>query len=188
MLTGGEDGIIRIWDVQEGELLRALEGPTANVSAAIFNSDGTQILAGYSDATLFLWDIASGEILRSLEGHSDDVHAVTFLPDGQHILTADDPGWLPGEIILWDLATGEIISRFGGNLDEEVEGVQSMAVSPNGRTALVGYQSISAFDTHPAALWDIESGEVVRFMSGTADTINSVTISPDWPLGLWSFS
>src|SRR5690606_33790226 len=98
----------------------------------------------------------------------------------------DNPDQLPGEIILWDLDSGEPIRDFGGDLEGVIEGVHSIAITPDGAAALVGYGHDSAYDTHTAVLWDIEKGEVIRFLDGTSISINSVAISPDGRLGIGS--
>lgn len=102
---------------------------------------------------------------------------------GRRALTGEDTGQLHGELILWDLATGEIIDRFGGELEEVIEGVLDLAVIPDGRTALVGYRKNSALDTQTVAYWDIEAGEVIRFLEGSDQGIFGVANSPDGRLG-----
>jgi WD40 repeat protein len=183
MVTGSDDGRLRIWDVGSGEVLQTLTGHGSSVFSIAYSPDGTKMLSGDGDGTLFLWDVATGEIERELVAHKNDIVGMAFLPDGRRAISGEDAWELPGELVVWDLETGESIHRFG-LLNEQVEGVRAVAVSPDGRTALVGYGSDSALATHPAALWDMETGELVRFLGGTDQSINGVAITPDGALGL----
>ena len=133
-------------------------------------------------------DVATGTKIRELVGHGNTVRSVAFLPDGRHALTGEDLLQLQGEVILWDLESGEIVNRFGKELAEVIEGVLSIAVSPDGRTALVSYGRNSSFDTESAALWNIESGEVIYFLPGTEQSVDSVAISRDGRLGFGAAS
>lgn len=183
VLSGSNDGLIRQWDIGSGALLQTMEGHTDAVGQVVLSEDGAMALSGGWDHKAILWNVDSGTVEKELIGHSSAVHAVAFLPDGKRALTGEDSGQLQGELILWDLGSGEILNRFGGDLQEVIEGVRSIAISPDGQTALVGYGKISEFDTQPAALWDIDRGEVIHFLDGPDSSINSVDISPDGRLG-----
>ncbi len=183
ILTASDDGLIRLVDSETGELRQTLAGHDNSVSQAIFNADGSQVLSGAADSKAILWDVASGSVLHELVGHGNPVSAVALLPDGRRALTGENSLQLQGELILWDLDTGAILNRFGGDLAETIEGVLSIAVTPGGQTALVGYGKGSSFDTESAALWDIETGTVIQFLPGSEQAINSVAISPDGRLG-----
>jgi WD40 repeat protein len=183
MATGNADGFIRLWEIDSGNLLATLAGHDNAVAQVVFSPDGRQLLSGGWDHKAILWDVATGDSELELVGHGNTVRGMAFLPGGRRALTGEDSLQLPGELILWDLSTGDIVNRFGGELEEVIEGVLSLAVSPDGRTALVSYGKVSAFDTQTAALWDIEAGEVIHFLEGSEQSINSVAISPDGRLG-----
>ncbi|MFO7661096.1 MAG: protein kinase, partial [Chloroflexota bacterium] len=180
MLTGTEDGHIRLWDFATGEVLHDLRGHGDAVNAVAFSPDGRQALSGSRDKSIRLWDLSSGDLLQTLTGHMNEVSAVAFLPDGRYALSGEDSGSLPGEMIVWDLRTGEPIRRFGADLSGEIEGVQSIAISPDGRTVVAGLgRRIPTQDKNSIGLWDITTGELIEFLEGTELTVNNIRFSPD---------
>ena len=185
MVTGTQDGHVRLWDTRSGALLFDLEGHTDAVNAVAISPDSRQALSGSADKTVILWDMTSGEQIRSFTGHGDGVSAVSFITDGRRALSGDDSGTLPGELIVWDLASGAEVRRFGGDRAEEVEGVLSLATSPDARLAVVGYaRRLPSQDEDSVAVWDIETGELVQYLQGTERAVNSIAISPDGKLAL----
>jgi WD40 repeat protein len=87
-----------------------------------------------------IWDVESGQEFKRFAGHTNGVDAVAFLPGNRRILTggAGEPTQATQErdysIRLWDVASGREIHRFNGHREK----VTSLAVSPDGATALSG--------------------------------------------------
>lgn len=65
-VAGSEDGKLRLWDLESGEILRTLEGHAAEVSHLTVLSGG-RLLSGSWDGTVRLWDTDEGRILRTFE-------------------------------------------------------------------------------------------------------------------------
>ena len=187
MLSGARDGTVYLWDLASGELLKRLEGHTSGVLDVVFSPSGQRALSGSYDHTAILWDLDSGEIIQRLEGHTASVRAVAFGPDGRTALTGEDTMEAPGELILWDLEAegdeGRIVRRFGASAEGNRQGIQSVAISPDGRVALVGLGATPSHD-RPLVLWDLETFEAIRFLQGPTSPISEVAISPDGRLGL----
>lgn len=145
--SGGEDGEIRLWNLDTGELIRSLDrhetikqwhphtGERLNVleewkdSSLVFSitfSPDSQILViGSAHGKIKLWNLETGELLRSLEGHSENVNSITISSDGQILVSGSGNG----EIKLWNLRTGELLRTFDGNSDW----VECLAISPDGQ-------------------------------------------------------
>ena len=103
LLTGGEDGTVRIWDLASGDLIRAFTGHTGPVEDATWSSDGTVIVSGSHDGTVRVWDAATGATLLVLEGH-DSFPFVDISPNGTYIATST-----PGVIRVWTLDVDELV-------------------------------------------------------------------------------
>ena len=54
-LSGGAEGVLRLWELSSGRCLRTLKGHTEGVTAVAISRDGDVALSGSDDATLLLW-------------------------------------------------------------------------------------------------------------------------------------
>lgn len=57
LVSGGADGIVRIWDVYTGELLHAFEWHRKWVTCLAMSPDGTTVATGSEDSTIAVWDM-----------------------------------------------------------------------------------------------------------------------------------
>ncbi|MCA9218321.1 MAG: hypothetical protein KDB27_34870, partial [Planctomycetales bacterium] len=90
--TGGEDGTVKIWKAETGELLKRLDAHTARVTSVNASPDGSRLATASQDTTAKIWDSARGKEVLTLRGHTQEVTSVTFSPDGQKVLTASRDG------------------------------------------------------------------------------------------------
>lgn len=129
LASGGEDGSIRLWNVESKRPLRELSGHTAGIHCLAFSPDGTQLASGGDDGTIRLWDVATGGETQQFEGQRQAVADVAFAPDGQSIYSIDVDGGLKK----WNLASGEAVRSLDGGV-----GFAKLAISPSGDAILVG--------------------------------------------------
>ncbi len=125
-----------------------------------------------------LYQAAYARERNHLAGDFEAVHSVAFSPDGRTALyggTLASVSNLGGStvpsdtsLVLWDITTQEILWRF-----EAPAGVESVAFSPDGQTALTGLRDATLI------LWDIETGQQIRRLQGHAGRVWSVDFSPD---------
>ncbi|MGH3773979.1 MAG: WD40 repeat domain-containing protein, partial [Pseudonocardiaceae bacterium] len=148
LLTGGTDGIIRVWDATTAELLHQLTGHTGGVHAVAWSPDGTRLLTGGTDSTVRVWDATTAELLHQLTGHTGGVQAVAWSPDGTQLLTGGTGG-----ARVWDATTAELLHQLTGNTGW----VLAVAWSPDGTRLLTG-----GFDGS-VRVWDATSGLSVGF-------------------------
>jgi WD40 repeat protein len=184
LLTGSDDGLVLLWATETGEIVQQLDGHAAAVQAVAFSPDGHWALSGSADDTAVLWNLDSGELAQRLVGHKGDVSGVAFTPDGKQAVTSEDTAAAPSDLIVWDVASGEMVRRFGGTAEGNQEGILDMALSGNGRSALVGQFNYAGTNEHTLVLWDVDSGEPIHFFSEMDRTIAGVAISPDGRFGL----
>jgi glucose repression regulatory protein TUP1 len=57
--AGSLDTVVRIWDVQTGQLLERLRGHRDSVYSVAFTPDGKGLVSGSLDKTLKFWDITA---------------------------------------------------------------------------------------------------------------------------------
>jgi WD40 repeat protein len=165
LLTGGDDGAIKLWDAATGALIRTFTG-VGPVQIVAFSPDGKRIFAG-GNGSARLWDTQTGAPSHVLPGHARFVRSVAFSEDGTRILTADPDN----TVRIWNAATGRLIGARRGQAKQ----VDSIMFAPGGRLAL----SASSEPTVMLRLWDIQTGELVRSFDAHTDWIDSAAFTPD---------
>lgn len=87
LVTGGEDGKVKVWYLPTGQLLRKLEGHPSAVHSIAISPDGEIIATASSDHTVKLWEMHTGALLQILEEHTEKVSKVAFSPDGKTLVS-----------------------------------------------------------------------------------------------------
>jgi WD40 repeat protein len=178
VLTGSEDGTIRLWDIacatpsaQECNTpVRVFAagngGHTLEVNDAAFTSDGARMLSSSEDTTLVLWDVESGTPIRRMQHPNNaETRGVVILPgDQQALSTGANP-----DIIRWDLNSGQPIDRLRGHRGT----VYSVAVSADGTRVL------SSGDDNTVIEWDLQRGAPITFLRGHGGYIRQAVFSAD---------
>ncbi len=160
-LSGGEDYVLKLWEVSSGMEIRTFRGHRNWVTSVAFSPDGKYALSGSRDNTLRLWDMASGAPLRTFR--ADWITFAAFSPDGRHALA----GSVNGTLTRWDIATGAEIGKIQGYSRDVV------ALSPDHRSVL----SIGLSNT--LTLRDAYSGREMKVFTGHSDEVRSAAFSPD---------
>jgi WD40 repeat protein/DNA-binding SARP family transcriptional activator len=146
LVTIGKDGLVLLWDAQDGKFLQQLLSNNERQVYGPVSIDGTVLLMGDSsegEDALDIWDtIKNRRVGTPLIGHTDAVHGYSVSPDGLTFATAS----FDGSARLWDIATGEPVGEpFLGHAGR----VLFAAFSPDGRTLATG-----ATDSK-VLLWDV---------------------------------
>ncbi len=130
LVTGIQDGTVRLWDATTGKDILILRGHADSVLAAAFHPNGKSVATASLDGTAKIWNITSGEDLLTLRGHTSEVTSIAYSPDGRRIATASRDGTAK----LWDASTGEESLTFLG----DGSGLSDIAFSPDGTRLATG--------------------------------------------------
>jgi WD40 repeat protein len=122
LVTGGEDGIIQIWDFETGKPIRALQGAGQTYSLC-FRDHGRQLFAA-STRGILVFDPQDGKEIANYP--AGPILTMTFHPDGSRLATAAKDS---RTIKIWDTAPREELFALKGH-NADVIGV---AFSPDGR-------------------------------------------------------
>jgi WD40 repeat protein len=168
LVSGGSDGVARVWDADSGKLALELRAPSKGVTDVDFAPDGKRILtASAYDETARVWDAADGR--RLFEVGQERLSFAQFSPDGRHVLTVADQG----DAVLWDAATGQRLQQPASDYARmrRASWVYSAAFSPDGaRLALVDWVPV---------VWDVTAGKLLFELEGHQAQVRDVDWSPD---------
>ena len=168
---------IRLQDARTGEEKMLLTGHKWGMQSMALSPDGDILASGSEDMTIRLWDMHTGEHKKTLSGHKHRVYSVAFSPDGKTLASGSDDN----TIRLWDVDTGEtqrILTGHAGEFEVDngpfsVEGVYSVAFSPDGKTLASGGGD------NVIHLWDIGTGKRKVTLFGHTGGVFSLAFSPD---------
>lgn len=160
--SGGGDNTIKVWNLENGEMICSFNGHANYVRTVAFSPDGETLASGSYDDTVRLWYSRTG---TTFTGHSGDVTSIVFSPDGETLATGSDDT----TIKIWNLTTEELISTLNGH----EKPILALVFSPDGQKLISGSKDNSI------KVWDITTGLVIRTLTAHLGTVISLAISPD---------
>lgn len=143
LISGGDDGLVKVWDYKRGALIRTLtHGDYLNGGAYVdvdVSPDGQYFSSagqGYNMTTK-IWRTSDGQLLQTLPiDGGDGYNTARFTPDGKYIISGTTQygfgglGW-HGEIFIWSVPDGHLLKHI---IDKEGSplsgGIITLAVSP----------------------------------------------------------
>lgn len=138
LLSGGRDGTMRLWDLQQRTQKRIFRGHRGWVQAVAFAGDTGEALSASRDGTVRRWNLESGEVLAELD-HGGRVMALACTDDGDTVFA----GGTDNDISVWT-ADGEQITRLTGHAAT----VNSLALSSENA------HLVSASDDSTLLVWE----------------------------------
>jgi len=166
LASGGDDQIVRVWDLRSGRRLHTLVGHTNIVSSVVFSPDSKTLASSGDDKTIKLWDTATGVLLRTLRSDAlGHVLAIAFSPDGRTLASGDDNRL----VSVWNLATGDQLLRLLGSTGN----VYQVSFGLDGKTLY------TASNDNTVNLWDAASGAKLNSFKGRVADNKRAVLSPN---------
>ena len=173
---------IGIWmyDTQTGEALDLL-APNTGVESVSFSPDGEILATGNWDSNVRLWHATTGELLQTIPGHPSRLHFfqaprnnVVFSPDGNTLAV----GSLNNTVFLWNVnvSTGAQLHTFIGH-SVVTDTASSISFSPDGK--ILASSSLGDEWKESVFLWDVNTGDQLREITGHTGSVESISFSPD---------
>lgn len=161
VISGTDDGAVRLWDAQTGSPLRALTGHVAEVTAvAVVRIDqNLLVISGDGDGSVQVHDWSTGELtsepLRGEPLSGDGIPGVTALTtgqlDGQAVIIS---GWEDGTVHVTDLAG----TRLSSPVAEAGPATTALMCGRVGNQVVAVRADTSGYVT----AWDLDSQEVLQ--------------------------
>jgi WD40 repeat protein len=165
-VSGSYDGMLKVWDLEQGALLGNLRGGDRPVSAVAVTPDGRRAVSGSFEGMFRVWDLEQGALLTTLEGHGHWT-AVAVTPDGRRAVS----GSYDRTLKVWDLEQGALLAT----LERRGDRVYAVAVTPDARRV------VSGLEKGRLKVWDLERkrGALLTTLEGHDDRVRVVAVTPD---------
>jgi WD40 repeat protein len=125
MASADANGVIYVWEVENGGWLYIVEGAGAQINDLAFSADSSMLAAALADGRALLWQTGDPTTpAHTLADFFGAVNAVAFSPDMAILAAASNDGTLQ----LYDTATGAALTKF---YDHNAP-VYGVAFSPDG--------------------------------------------------------
>jgi WD40 repeat protein len=114
------DGTVRIWDMQTGQLKQTIQdtgkdAEVGDVSAVAFSPDSKIIATGGGrNFTVKWWELSTGRLLHALKKTTGVPKSLAFTSDGKSLAVAYSVH-NNTKAQFWDVKTGKLIREFSGN-------------------------------------------------------------------------
>jgi WD40 repeat protein len=165
LATCDTDCHIRIWQVENRQLMLICRGHKNWVRFVIFTPDGETLASCAADRTIKLWNVRDGICLKTLGEHENEVFFLAFSPDGKTLASAS----ADRTVKLWNVRDGKCWQTLKGHRDW----VRSVAFSPDGKILASG----SADRT--ILIWELSSGKILQTLQEHQGWVRGVVFSPD---------
>jgi WD40 repeat protein len=163
-LTGGDDRMLRLWDLHTGREVQRLAGHRAGITSAALSADGRYALSGGRDGILRLWEAGNGREVRTFAVPRGAVLGVAFAAAGTAVVS----GHFDTTLRLWDLHTGKELRRLAGHRQM----ISGVTIAPEG-------QVVSASHDQTVRVWDPEGGCELGCGQGHTGPVTCIAVSPD---------
>lgn len=153
--SGGQDGLVKLWDVASGICLAQLAGHGKKwVNQVAFSSDGRWLASAGSDERINIWNVANRSWKLSISWPCYAFRSVAFHPSRPELAAGSDDG----RVTLWNLTDGRPLRVLTGH---------------KGLVKLVSYSATgellaSAGHDATAKIWNARDGGLLRTLEHPA--------------------
>ncbi|GAA1991621.1 serine/threonine-protein kinase [Amycolatopsis minnesotensis] len=168
--TAGSDATVRVWDLAASKCLHTVKAARHPAEqprqCAVRLSADARYLLWAGGGTVLLWDLRTGKRRKLHRDRNGGGGSSAIDLRGGCALFADRT-----HIRLWDTGTGR--QRRVWELPEP-SAPSALSLSADGRFVVTG-----AAHTGAIRLWDVETGDCVRTMTGHTSTVQALSMSDD---------
>ncbi|MDR1268617.1 MAG: WD40 repeat domain-containing protein [Planctomycetaceae bacterium] len=165
LAVGGDDCIVRLWDVQAKGFIRELQEHLDWVRGLTFNPDQSRLATIGQDGQIKLWDVQSGTLVRSLKGSVRGTQKILFHPNGSQFAVCG----FEKNVRIYDAATGNLLKT----LETHGTSNKAIAFSPDGSLLAVGGR------TGVIRVWQTSDYQQLTDLKSDGRRVHTVAFSPD---------
>ena len=153
--TCGADRFVKVFQVSDGEFVRAFEGHTHHVLGVSWSADGRQLASAGADKVIKLWDFRTGDQQRTISGFTKEVTSIQFAGLSTNVVASCGDK----NVHIKRADNGGNVRALSGATDY----VYNVGVSGDGKTIVAGGQD------SVVRIWSDDGKSIVTFVAPVAD-------------------
>jgi len=164
VVTGGEEGEVRVWEIRTREMILHLKQHTMAITSLCVFEDDSQVISASRDRSILRWDLRLGQRNASLTQRMGGINSIVLMPDGSQVLSVGQEK----RVSFWEL-------REPSPLQWIDVGAEQTCVCRSSDGALFA----TAGHDHKVRVWHFESAKMVCEGIGHSRTVSAMQFSPD---------
>lgn len=162
--TGGQDHMIKIWDLASGGLKLTLTNHIHGVLGLSISKRHPYLFSAGEDKRVLCWDLTKNAVSRHYHGHLSGVYTCAVHPTLDLLIT----GGRDSSVRIWDIRTSQQVHMLGGHTST-VWSVLAQGVNP---------QIISGSADSQVRLWDIVAGKTMKVLTHHKKGVRTLAMNP----------
>lgn len=168
LVSGGWDGRVVLWDMDQGAVLREIAAHEGRVQSLTVSPDGGSVASVGSDGRVLVHSLGSGALLHRFDVRKP-VFDVRFSRDGRRLFTSDEFAML--RVWRLDVPTSDALG-LAGEAGGHTMGLNQVVFSPDGSYLATGS------DDWTARTWDADTGRTKVTLRGHEGEVSSIAALP----------
>ena len=165
LATAGEDGIVRLWDL-DGNKQKELDAGGKTIESVNFSNDGKYLAAGGNDTIVRLWSLnpKPQDNPQHSFTHGSKVKAIRFSPDNNNKLATVGE---EGKASLWDTQKHKMVVELKGHQGT----VYGVSFSPDGKFVF------TAGDDGFIRRWNLKGSKLLPEVKAYQTSVRNISFS-----------
>ncbi len=156
-VTGANDGIGRIWDLEKRTQVASLERHESSIVDLALSQEARRVVSSSMDHALKVWDLDTGRLRHTLDGHTGAIGAVVQVPGRNSVVSVSHDQTLA----VWNAEQGELLATFTAEsmlmcCAAAPDGVTMVAGDASGGVHILRLEGTEEGASPPDPFWSVE--------------------------------
>eukprot|EP00325_Prymnesiales_sp_UTEX-LB-985_P010048 CAMPEP_0174709378 /NCGR_PEP_ID=MMETSP1094-20130205/11355_1 /TAXON_ID=156173 /ORGANISM="Chrysochromulina brevifilum, Strain UTEX LB 985" /LENGTH=653 /DNA_ID=CAMNT_0015908051 /DNA_START=37 /DNA_END=1998 /DNA_ORIENTATION=- len=178
LVSGGEEGEVRVWETRTREMIVHLKQHTGAVTSLALFDDDSHLVSSSQDRTIYLWDLQAESRKTSLVMRMGGINAICLLADHVQLVSVGQDKL----ISYWDLRERDPVHQLPIK-DQQQPIAEQLCLATYTPPSTNGESGETVFATggmdHVVRIWSFKSGALISEGAGHTAAVRGIKFSPD---------